>query len=119
MTMCKKLTVLLFFFVFLCSCALADTHAINTALSPVTLTVSDAGASGDMLREHLLCVRIASEDGSLAQEITWRSSETAEHEGAAALVQLRDMNFDGYNDLLLLTAQGARNVFQALSVYDP
>lgn len=95
------------------------TDSIHPSLPPVTIRVTDAGRSGDALRENLLRAEIAATDGSFAQTIEWKSMETAAHDGAAALVMLRDVNFDGYNDLLLLTAQGARNVFHALSVYHP
>ena len=93
------------------------TDSIHLSLPPVTIRVTDAGQSGDALRENLLRAEIAATNGSFAQTIEWRSMETAAYDGAAALVTLRDVNFDGYNDLLLLTAQGARNVFHALAVY--
>ena len=95
------------------------TDSIHPSLPPVTIRVTDAGQSGDALRENLLRAEIAATDGSCAQTIEWKSMETSAHDGAAALVMLRDVNFDGYNDLMLLTAQGARNVFHALSVYHP
>ena len=96
------------------------TGRIHDSLPAVCVRVSDAGERDETrLRENLLRVSIEAEDGGFSQEIAYQSSESASHEGATALARLRDVNFDGYNDLMLLTAQGARNVFYAVSVYDP
>ena len=93
---------------------------IHESLPEMKICVSDTGET-DVAQEHLYLLRVSVEaqDGMLAQEMTYRASVSAAHEGAAPLVRLRDVNFDGYDDLLLLTAQGARNVFYAVSVFHP
>ena len=96
------------------------TEQIHPSLPPVTIRVSDTGLRDETReRENRLLVTIQSEDESLAQELTYDSSENSRHEGAAALARLEDLNQDGYGDLLLLTAQGARNVFYAVSIFHP
>ena len=80
------------------------TGRIHDSLPAVSIRVSDAGERDEaQLRENLLRVSIEAEDGSLSQEIAYWSSESSSHEGAAALARLRDVNFDGYSDLMLLT----------------
>ena len=96
------------------------TDTIHDSLPQVTIRITDTGERDESYeRENLLRVSISTEDHSIAQELSYRSSENASHDGAAALARLEDVNFDGYQDLLLLTAQGARNVFYAVSVYHP
>lgn len=85
----------------------------------LSIRVSDTGERDETrARENLLKVSIQAQDGSLSQELTYWSNETPAYEGVAPLVRLQDMNFDGYQDLTLLTAMGARNVFYALSLWD-
>jgi len=61
---------------------------------------------------------VESEDGSFSQTVSWFSAESAQFAGVVPLARLKDLNFDGYQDLLLLTAEGARNVFFAFSLWD-
>lgn len=96
------------------------TDTIQDSLPQIEIHVTNTGESDESYeRSNLLKVTITAQDQSIAQELFYRSSEKAEHEGAAALARLSDVNFDGYQDLLLLTAQGARNVFYAVSVFNP
>lgn len=91
----------------------------HPSLPEMVIRVEDAGeAEGDPDRPNLLRVHIDAEDGSLSQTLDYHSLERADDDGAAALVMLRDVNFDGYQDLLLLAAQGASNVFQAVALWD-
>lgn len=84
------------------------------------ITIRDTGApSDDMLRDRLLSVSILAQDGSLSQTMTYASGEDPSRERAAAMARLEDLNFDGYLDLLLLTAAGARNVFTVFALWNP
>lgn len=86
-------------------------------LPVLNITWRDTGeASGDALRPYLLAADIAAADGSLNQTITWASNEP--NDRIALHVRLVDYNFDGFKDLQLLTAQGARNVFYAVALWD-
>ena len=122
----KKKTALILSLVYICMSSVMAyaeyerTEKIHDSLPEVMLRVSDTG-DFDMEQRHpyLLNVSVKAQDGSMSQELTYRSSESAAHDGAASLVRLKDMNFDGYNNLLMLTAQGARNVFYAVSVFNP
>lgn len=92
---------------------------IHPSLPEIVIRIEDAGETDDSLdRPNLLRVHVSAQDGSFSQELVYRSLERADADGAAALVTLRDVNFDGYQDLLLLAAQGARNVFHAVSLWD-
>ena len=96
------------------------TEQVHPSLPTVTIQVSDTGQRDENReRENRLLVTIQSEDESISQQLTYDSSENSCHEGAAALARLEDLNQDGYGDLLLLTAQGARNVFYAVSLFHP
>lgn len=97
--------------------ALQYTGQVHPDLPSFTFTVTDTGEREDTLtREKLLQVSITAQDGRAPQQLTWRSSEATEQ--LCPFVQLEDMNFDGYNDLVLLTAMGAHNVFSTLSLWD-
>ena len=90
---------------------------VAEGLPVLNITWRDTGeASGDDLRPYLLAADIAAADGSLNQTITWASNEP--NDRIAAHVRLVDYNFDGFKDLQLLTAQGARNVFYAVALWD-
>lgn len=92
---------------------------VRDGLPELTIRVSDTGErQEDALREHTLRVQIEAQDGSFAQELTYRSSELPQQEHLALFARLEDVNFDGFGDLLLLTAQGARNVFFAVAVWN-
>ncbi len=74
--------------------------------------------SGNDARPYLLEAHITAQDDSVDQRICWQSAESPAYERAAALAMLVDYNFDGCKDLQLLTAQGARNVFYAVALWD-
>ncbi len=122
----KKRNTTIFLSLILCICTLTvyaedkRKDHIHDSLPEVTISVNDTGGFDmEQERPYLLQVSVESKDGSISQKLTYRSSESPEYDGAAAMVRLKDMNFDGYNDLLLLTAQGARNVFYAVSIFHP
>jgi len=85
----------------------------------LTITVTQDAYEEDAERPFTLCAAIAADDGSLSQTLTWRSIESPAYERAAALAMLTDYNFDGYADLQLLTAEGARNVFYVFALWNP
>ncbi len=108
------------YFLFCGEAAQASEMQIAESLPAVTIAVTDAGSEDDaLLHPHRLRVSIAAQDGSIRQELIYRSTVSAAHDGAALLTRLQDVNFDGYQDLMLLTAQGARNVYYAVSLFDP
>lgn len=102
--------------------ALADAQyrgTVHPSLPEMVIRVENTGeVQADTDRPNLLRVHIDAEDGSLSQEIFYRSLEDADSSGAAALAMFQDVNFDGYQDLLLLAALGARNVFHVVSLWD-
>ena len=117
--------------VFLCclcclgiSTAFADeafeiTGQVHPDLPALTIRIADTGERlMDQMRENVLSVSVWAQDGSLSQAFTYQSSENPSFEQAAAMAMLRDVNFDGYQDLLLLTRAGARKLFQAVSLWD-
>ena len=94
-----------------------DDWRVAEGMPVLNITWRDSGeASGDDLRPYLLTVDVRAEDGSLTQTITWVSNEPSDR--MVAHVRLVDYNFDGFKDLQLLTAQGARNVFYAVALWD-
>jgi len=100
--------------------AFVTTGKIHESLPELTFTVADTGKKSEHPeREYVLEVRIESEDGSVSQTLEYFSGVTPLNEYIAPFVRLEDMNFDGFADMNLLTAQGARNVFTALSVFNP
>jgi len=95
------------------------TGQVHPELPVLTLTVTDTGIrTDDSVGDNILQVTVAAQDGSFLQQITWESIESPAFERIIPLVRLVDMNFDGYGDLVLLTAQGARNVFTAISLWN-
>ena len=104
------------------ACAETETRTgrVREDMPLLTVTVAEIGAFDESAeRQYLLAASVAAEDGSLDQTLCWFSGERPGVDRAAAMVMLRDFNFDGYADLQLLTAQGARNVFYALSLWNP
>ena len=102
--------------------AQAETYTgrVRVDMPHLTVAVTQEGESDhDARHPYTLVAHITSADGSLAQEIVWQSNETPHWERAAALVRFVDYNFDGYADLQLLTAQGARNVFYVFALWNP
>jgi len=92
---------------------------IHDGLPPITIRVTDTGERHEEAdRPNVLLVHAEAQDGSLSQEFTFQSNELPGGERAAALVFMDDVNFDGYQDMVLLTAMGARNVFHAVSLWN-
>lgn len=90
---------------------------VAEGLPALIITWRDTGEStGNDRRPYLLAADVQAADGSFAQTVTWESLEA--NDRLAAHVRLVDYNFDGYKDLQLLTAQGARNVFYAVALWD-
>ena len=104
--------------------ALADdsfsvTAQIHETLPVMTISVADTGVyHPDELREYVLSVTIEAADGSFMQKMTYQSSEEPAFAQAVGMVKVQDVNFDGYNDLLLLAGAGARNVYHAVALWD-
>ena len=105
-------------------CASAESNVqytgqVHPELPILTLTVTDTGKrTEEPAGDNILQVVIEAQDGSLSQSLTWESIESPAFERIASLARLMDLNFDGYNDLVLLTAQGAQNVYYAFSLWD-
>ena len=121
----KKLTILILILIALgIQSAYADSSSVYTGhvhpdLPVLTLTVTDTGKrTEEPVGDNILQVVIEAQDGSLSQNLTWESIESPAFERIASLARLMDLNFDGYNDLVLLTAQGAQNVYYAFSLWD-
>lgn len=118
----KSALILWMLFMIVCvpaQAALEQIVEIHPSLPKVVISVKDGGETDESLeRPNLLHVSICAQDNSFSQTVTYRSLETADYNGIVPLVVLQDINRDGYQDLLLLTAQGARNVFQAVSLWD-
>lgn len=92
---------------------------IHDSLPPYIIRITDTGEdTADMDSDNILLVEVFSENGELLQSFTYFSNESPEYDGAAALVMAKDLNFDGYNDLMLLSAAGAQNVYYAFSLWD-
>ena len=121
----KKLTILILILIALgIQSAYADSSSVYTGhvhpdLPVLTLTVKDTGKrTEEPVGDNILQVVIEAQDGSLSQNLTWESIESPAFERIPSLARLMDLNFDGYNDLVLLTAQGAQNVYYAFSLWD-
>ncbi len=108
----------------LCAAASAEpsvfetTAQVHPSLPALTLRVSATGIT-DETRRHPLNLRldIRAQDGSLAQTLDYWSSEAPGLDRIVPMVRLEDLNFDGFGDLVLLTAQGASNVFVSFALY--
>ena len=102
----------------LAACAEED-NRVAEGLPALSFTVTDTGEpTTNDRRPHLLAVEVVSEDGAFRQTVTWESNEHPDFERLAPFVRLVDYNFDGFKDLQLLVAQGARNVFYAVALWD-
>ncbi len=99
--------------------SISQTHGqVHPSLPELTFTVSDMRISDENAeRPHLLQVDITERDETLSQRLTYRALTTPDLGAAPAFVMLEDVNFDGYQDLLLLTAAGASNVFYAVALW--
>lgn len=119
---CSLLLLLVFVISASCACAEAFvqyTGQVHPELPVLTLTVTDTGERTQQpAGNNLLQVVIEAQDGSLSQKLTWESIENPAFERMVPLARFMDLNFDGYNDLVLLVAQGARNEFCAFSMWD-
>ncbi len=102
------------------SAAFTTAGEIGAGFPTIDITVRDSGIyRPDDERSHVLTVTIEARDGSFTQEVSYQSNETPDRQVIPAFARLIDMNFDGQNDLVLLTAQGARNVFWTIMLWDP
>ena len=99
--------------------AVEYTGQVHPELPMLKLTVTDTGRrTEEHAGDNILQVAIEAQDGSLSQSLTWESIESPAFDRIVSLARLKDLNFDGYKDLMLLSAQGARNVFFAFSLWD-
>ncbi len=95
------------------------TIRVHEDLPPCIIRITDTGENTpDLEDDNILLAEILSPDGTPLQSFTYSSNETPDYDGVAALVMAKDLNFDGYQDLMLLTGAGARNVFHAISLWD-
>lgn len=85
------------------------------------LIVADTGERrpADAMRENVLSVSVTARDGSLKQQFAYDSSETPSADAIGPMAWLDDLNFDGYDDLMLCTARGTSNEFSAFCLWNP
>ena len=115
----RILCIVLMLILFMPAARAEEEPRVAAHLPALTFTVTDTGkGTGNHLRPNLLSVEIVAEDGSLSQTLTWESNEHPDFERIAPFVRLVDYNFDGFRDLQLLVAQGARNTFYAVALWD-
>lgn len=115
----RRIFLILLALLSLTHAACAEADRVAEGLPALSFTVMDTGkGTGNDLRPNLLAVEVASADGTFRQTVTWESNEHPDFERSAAFVRLVDYNFDGFKDLQLLTAQGARNVYYAVALWD-
>ena len=92
---------------------------VHDSLPPYLIRITDTGEdTADMDSDNILLVEVYSGNGEQLQSFTYFSNESPEYDGAAAFVMEKDLNFDGYNDLMLLSGAGAQNVYYAFSLWD-
>ena len=92
---------------------------VHDSLPPYLIRITDTGEdTADMDSDNILLVEVYSGNGEQLQSFTYFSNESPEYDGAAAFVMEKDLNFDGYNDLMLLSGAGAQNVCHAFSLWD-
>lgn len=92
---------------------------IHDGLPLMTICVTDTGERDEESRRpYQLLVSVQAQDGSLSQEFTFRSCESPDAEDLFSPVFMKDVNFDGYQDMMLLVAMGARNVLHAISLWN-
>jgi len=123
----KKLITLLMICLAVFSVAHAETTTasyektinIHDSLPPYLIRITDTGEdTADMDSDNILLVEVYSGNAELLQSFTYFSNESPEYDGVAALVMAKDLNFDCYNDLMLLSGAGAQNVYYAFSLWD-
>lgn len=99
--------------------AYEKTIRIHDALSPCIIRITDTGEdNADLASDNILLVEVFAENGKLLQSFTYFSNESPIYDDMIALVIAQDLNLDGYNDLMLLSAAGAQNVYYAFSLWD-
>ena len=99
--------------------AYEKTINVHDSLPSYIIRITDTGEDTvESIPDNILLVEVFSDNGEQLQSFTYFSNETPEYDSAAALVMAKDLNFDGYNDLMLLSGAGARNVFHAMSLWD-
>lgn len=92
---------------------------VHDDLPPYMIRITDTGEqTQDLEDDNILLAEIFTQGEEPLQSFTYVSNETPAFDGADGMVMMKDLNFDGYQDLLLLTALGARNVFHAVSLWD-
>lgn len=123
----KRLMTLLMICLAVFSVATAESTAavyektinVHESLPPYIIRITDTGEdTAAMASDNILLVEVFSENGELLQSFTYFSNESPEYDDVIALVMAQDLNFDGYNDLRLLSAAGAQNVYYAFSLWD-
>lgn len=98
----------------------AMTGSVHDAVSPLAIAIADTGTeSEDVNRNHVLCATISTEDGHFSQQILYCALESPSNEPDLLFARLEDLNFDGYADLILLTAAGSANVYSTFALWNP
>ena len=90
----------------------------------ISVLVKDTGKFAGAAEEpdHVLEVSVAAEDGSLLQTFSYTSAEMPgglEPSAADRLARFADLNFDGFQDLVLLAALGVYNEFDVFCLWNP
>lgn len=87
----------------------------------LNIIIRDTGRRNppEEMRENILGVTVSLPDGDVIQQFEYSSSETPAQDAIAALAWMQDLNFDGYRDLVLCTAQGASNEFSVFCLWNP
>lgn len=75
--------------------------------------------SENSLRENVLSVTLTARDGSLSQQFEYDSAETPSTVTGGTMAWMDDINFDGYDDLVLCAGRGASNEFSVFCVWNP
>ena len=83
----------------------------------LSISIVDTGEIDPATDDKILRADITAEDGSLSQSLLYRA--VGMPIGAAGAGRMDDLNFDGYADLCLVTAAGARNVFTSFALWNP
>ena len=83
----------------------------------LSISIVDTGEIDPATDDKILRADITAEDGSLSQSLLYRA--VGMPIGAAGAGRMDDLNFDGYADLCLVTAAGARNVYTSFALWNP
>lgn len=96
------------------------TGIVHDAVPPLAIAIADTGTeSEDVNRDHVLCATISTEDGSFSQQLLYCALESPLNEPDLLFARMEDLNFDGYADLILLTAAGSTNVYSTFALWNP